>query len=60
MDTFRRLHGCLGSIPQLETIYPNSFPEGTPKVHFIGFNFMLNFLQLSKVSVRVEIRCSDF
>jgi hypothetical protein len=29
-DTF----SGLGSIPQRETIYPSSFPEGTLKVHF--------------------------
>jgi hypothetical protein len=33
----------LGSIPWQETIYPSSFPESTPNVHFLGFNFILNF-----------------
>jgi hypothetical protein len=28
---------------------PSSFPEGTTDVHFSGFNFILNFLRLSKV-----------
>jgi hypothetical protein len=49
----------LGSIPHWETIYPGSFPEGTPNVHFSGFNFMLNFLSLSKVSTRSEMSPSD-
>jgi hypothetical protein len=41
-DTFSRL----GSIPQRETIYPSNFPEGTPNIHFLGFNFIVNFLRL--------------
>jgi hypothetical protein len=49
----------LGSISRWETIYPSSFPEGTQNVHFLGFNFMLNFLRLSKVTARSEMRHSD-
>jgi hypothetical protein len=45
----------LGSIPHWETIYLSSFPKGTLNVHFSGFNFMLNFLRLSKVSARSEM-----
>jgi hypothetical protein len=40
VDTFSRL----GSIPHRGTIYPSSFLEGTPNVHFSGFHFILNFL----------------
>ena len=29
------------------TIYPKSFPEVTPKVHFLGFSLNLNCLILS-------------
>jgi hypothetical protein len=50
-DTFSRL----GSIPRWETIYPSSFLKGTPNVHFSGFNFILNFLRLSKVYARSEM-----
>jgi hypothetical protein len=39
----------LGPIPCRETIYPSSFPEGTPNIYFSRFNLMLNFLRLSKV-----------
>jgi hypothetical protein len=39
-NTFSRL----GSIPRRETIYPSNFYEGTSNVHFLGFNFILNFL----------------
>jgi hypothetical protein len=49
-DTF----SGFGSIPRWETIYPSNFPEGTPNVHFSRFNFILNFLRLSKVSARLE------
>jgi hypothetical protein len=54
-DTFSRL----GSIPEWETIYQSNFPEGTPNVHLSGFNFILSFLRLSKVSVRLEISLSS-
>jgi hypothetical protein len=42
----------LESMPRWETIYLSNFSEGTPKVHFLGFSFILNFLRLSKVSAR--------
>jgi hypothetical protein len=44
-DTFSGLE----SIPRQETIYPSNFPEGTPKVHFSVFSFILYFLRLLKV-----------
>jgi hypothetical protein len=47
-DTF----SGLGLIPFRETIYPSSFPEGMPNVHFSRFNLILNFLRLAKVSTR--------
>jgi hypothetical protein len=50
-DTF----SGLGSIPRWETINPSDFPEGTPNVHFLVFSFILNFLELSKVSTRYEM-----
>jgi hypothetical protein len=49
----------LGSIPQWETTYPSTFLEGTLNVHFSGFNFILNFLRLSKVSARSEMSPSS-
>ena len=36
------------SIPHSLMICPSSFPEVTPKVHFLGFNHNLNYLILSK------------
>jgi hypothetical protein len=56
VNTFSRL----GSIPHREMVYPSSFPEGTPNVHFLGFSFMLNFLRLLKVSTRLEMSPSSF
>jgi hypothetical protein len=41
-DTF----SGLGLIPRRETIYLSNFPEGTSNVHFLGFNFILNFSQV--------------
>jgi hypothetical protein len=49
----------LGSIPRRETIYPCNFSEGISKVHFLGFNFILNFLRLSKVSAKSEMSASS-
>jgi hypothetical protein len=46
-------------IPCQETIYPSNFPEGTSNVHFSGFNFILNFLRLSKISSRSEMSPSS-
>jgi hypothetical protein len=54
-DTFTGL----GSIPRWETIYMSSFPEGILNVHFSGFNFILNFLRLSKVSSKSEMSPSS-
>jgi hypothetical protein len=54
-DTFSRL----GSITRWETIYPSNFSKGTPKVHFSGFSFILNFLRMSKVSTRLEMTPSS-
>jgi hypothetical protein len=55
VDTF----SGLGSIPHQDTIYPSNFPEGTPNVHFLGFNIILNLLRLSKVSARLEMSPSS-
>jgi hypothetical protein len=49
----------LGSIARWETMYVSNFPKGTPNVHFLGFNFILNFLRLSKVSARSEMSPSS-
>jgi hypothetical protein len=37
----------------------SSFPEGTPNVHLSRFNFILNFLRLSKVSAKSEMSPSS-
>jgi hypothetical protein len=45
--------------PHRETIYLSNLSEGTPKVHFSRFNFILNFLRLSKVPARLEMSHSS-
>ena len=40
----------LASIPQLLTMNPSSFLEGTPKTHLVGLSFQRNFRRLLKVS----------
>nr|GFC96140.1 hypothetical protein [Tanacetum cinerariifolium] len=40
----------LALIPFDVTIYPRNFPSSTTKEHFFGFNFILIFFKLSKVS----------
>ena len=35
------LFGFASSIPPLLTIKPKNFPAETPKVHLVGFNFIL-------------------
>jgi hypothetical protein len=54
-DTF----SGLGSVLRWETIYQSNFSEGTPNAHFSGFNFILNFLRVSKVSARSEMSPSS-
>ena len=44
------------SIPLCETMNPRNFPDATPKVHLLGFNFILYRLSVSKVSCRSS-RC---
>jgi hypothetical protein len=48
------------SMPCLVMMYPRSFPGGTQKVHFSGFNLMLNHQRLLKVSSRSEMRLQLF
>src|SRR6266540_1001890 len=42
----------LTSMPRHDTMKPRSFPDGTPKTHFLGFNFHLKCLRLVNVSDR--------
>ena len=42
----------LASMPQLLTMKPSSFPDGTPNTHLVGLSFHLNFLKFSNVSER--------
>jgi hypothetical protein len=44
------------SMPGSVMMYPKSFHRGTPKVHFSGFNLILNHQRLLKVSSRLEMR----
>src|SRR5438128_10623690 len=48
----------LASMSRYDTMKPSNFPEGTPKVHFSGFNFHLKHLRLPNVSDRSAIRSS--
>ena len=48
------------SVPRVEMMYPNNLPEGTPKVHYVGFSFMSNLLKFSNVPKRSQIRSSVF
>ena len=42
----------LVSMPQLLTMKPSSFPNGTLNTHLVGLSFHLNFLRFSNVSLR--------
>ena len=46
----------LASIPRSNTMYRSSFPFGTPKTHFLGFNLMLNLLRFANVAAKFAIR----
>jgi len=48
------------SVRRVEMMYPNNLPEGTPKVHFVGFSFMSNLLKFSNVPKRSQIRSLGF
>src|SRR6266498_2985726 len=48
----------LASMPQYDTKKPSSFPEGTPKKHFAGFNFHLKRLKFVNFSDRLDMRSS--
>ena len=42
----------LASMPQLLTMKPSSFPNGTPNTHLVGLSFHLNFVRFSNVLER--------
>ena len=46
----------LASIPHPDTMYPSSFPFGTPKTHFLRFNLMLNLWRFTNVEAKFAIR----
>src|SRR6266508_3199851 len=46
----------LASMPWYDTMKPSNFPEGTPKTHFLGFNFHLKHLKFRNVSDRSDMR----
>src|SRR6266540_2180615 len=48
----------LTSMPRYDTMKPRSFPDGTPKTHFSGFNFHLKRFKLVNVSDRSDTRSS--
>ena len=46
----------LASMPLSDTMYPSSFPFGTPKTHFLGFSLMLNLQRFMNVAAKFAIR----
>ena len=44
------------SMPRSDTMYPSSFPFGTPKTHFSGFNLALNLQRFANVAAKFAIR----
>ena len=46
----------LASITRLDTMYPNSFPFGTPKTHFSGVNLMLILWRFTNIVAKFVIR----
>ena len=46
----------LASMPRSDTMYPSSFPFGTLKTHFSGFNLMLNLQRFMNVAAKFAIR----
>jgi hypothetical protein len=50
----------LSSIPRLLTMNPSNFPDGTPKMNFVGLSFHRNLRKLLNVSSKSAIRLSGF
>ena len=46
----------LALMSRLDTMYPSSFPFGTLKTHFSGFNLMLNLQRFVNVVAKFAIR----
>ena len=46
----------LASMPRSDTMYPCSFPFKTPKIHFLGFNLMLNLQRFANVAAKFMIK----
>ena len=46
----------LASMPRSDTMYPSSFPFGTLKTHFSGFNLTLNLQRFMNVAAKFAIR----
>jgi hypothetical protein len=53
-ETFLRF----ASMSQALTIYPRRIPDGTPKMHLVGFSFHQNFFKVVNVSLRSAMRLS--
>src|SRR3954468_6441155 len=60
MSSIALIFSGFTSMPLCEIMKPRSFPAGTPKTHFSGFNIILYFRRLSKVSLRLLIRLEPF
>ena len=46
----------LALVPRSDMMDPRSFPFGTPKTHFLGFNFILNLQRFANVVAKFVIR----
>ena len=50
----------LASIPRWLMMKLSSSPDSTPKTYLVGLSFHRNFLKLSKVSCKLEMKSSGF
>jgi hypothetical protein len=60
MSVMAEILSRLDLMPRSVMMYPRSLPWGTAKVHFFGFNLMVNRRRLLKVSSRSEMRLPHF
>src|SRR4051794_8638025 len=57
-DWMVEIFAGFASMPRLDTTKLRSWPEGTPKTHFLGLSLILYRRRLAKVSVRSTTRLS--
>jgi hypothetical protein len=49
MSVMAEIFTRLASIPRLLTMNPSNFPDGNPKMHFVGLSFHRNLRKLLNV-----------